>query len=192
NHFENRFVYIYSLLLQRRLLEERSNPVDDVVRSVAVSDDAIERVAYLLEIRRVLAHPVHCRGGVVDDGGDRVTHFMGDRRRELPDGCDPVRVRELHLCLMISTLAPAKVFFGLLARGQIEHKADALVLLFAECRAAKHNGHTSPVFADKLLLEGFGGSGRPELPDGARVRVAPLGWGPSRPARAARRKSGAA
>src|SRR5262245_56445758 len=110
-------------------------------------------MAYVLEIRHFLPCPVHRGAGVIDVSSDGLTDLMCDLRRDLPQGCCPVLVRELHLRLMISPLTAAKVLLGLLARGQIEHKADALVFPFAERRAAEHNGYTSPVFADKLLLE---------------------------------------
>ena len=118
----------------RRLFDESANPADDGACPVAVPDNAVERLPDLIQIRRVGAQPAQRRLGVGDRSGDRLVHFMGDRRRELPHRLDAVGVRQLHLCLTVAPLALASFGFRPLALGQIKHESDTLVSSLFECR----------------------------------------------------------
>ena len=62
-------------------------------------DNRLKRLSRFVQIRRLAPSQRKRRLGVGDRRGDRLVHFMGDRRRELPRRGDPVHVRRLHLRL---------------------------------------------------------------------------------------------
>ena len=153
DHLPDRFVDVQAILSGRRFFDVITNPADDVARSMAVLDDASERLPHLLQIRRSTIQKAQCRLGVDDGGGDGLFHFMGDRRRELSHGCDAVRMRQLHLHLAVAALALACFRFRPLALGQIEHERDALVSTSFEGRRPDQHRHAAAVFPQIFLLE---------------------------------------
>ena len=94
---EDRVLDRHAVLLRRRFLDQRTNPADDLARSIAVVHDTAKRPPGLLQIGPLYAQPAQSGIGVGDRGGDRLVHLMGDRGRELSHHCDAVRVRQLRL-----------------------------------------------------------------------------------------------
>ena len=174
NDLEDRVVDRHALPPCRRLLDEGTDPADDVARSLAVLQDTTERLPDLLEIRRLGAQPAQSRIGVGDRRRDRLVDLMGNRGRELPHGRDAIRVRQLHLHLAVAPLALACFCFRPLALGQIEHEGDTLVPAFFEGRRAEQHGHTAAVLPEVLLLERLQAPALLVLFHQPRVAVAPF------------------
>ena len=86
-------------------LDEGTDPADDVAGAIDVLDDPTERLPDLLDIRLLQAEPAQAGLGIGDRRGDRLADLMGDRGGELPHRRDAVRVRQLHLDLVVSPLA---------------------------------------------------------------------------------------
>ena len=99
NDLEDRFVDLQAILPWGRLLDEGTDPADDVAGSLAVLDDATERLPDLLQIRRLGAKPAQGGIGIGDCRRNWLADFMGNRGRQLPHRRDAIDVRELHLCL---------------------------------------------------------------------------------------------
>ena len=157
---------------------------DDIARSHAILDDGSERLAHLLQIRRLTIEPEQRRLSVAHRRGDGLFHFVGDRRRELSHGRDTVRVRQLHLHLAVSALALACVRFRPLAFGQIEHEGDGLPRFLADRGTADQHGHAAAVFAEVFLLTRLDGSGGHHVYHTLRGVVAPFRRRQVRPAHA--------
>ena len=117
NHLADHFVDRQRILPGRRLLDEGTDPADDLSGSIAVPDDASERLPRLLQIWRSTIQPAQRRLCVGDRCGEGLVDFMGDRGRELAHGGDAVRVRQLHLHLAQS-LSGALTLGDILAHDQ--------------------------------------------------------------------------
>src|SRR5262249_15973370 len=96
---KDHFVDIQAILSWGRLFNESTHPLDHVTRSLAVIDDAGERLTGLLQIRRSETQPAQCGMGVSDCRCERLVGLMGDRGRELPHRREAIDVRELCLRL---------------------------------------------------------------------------------------------
>lgn len=83
--------------------------------------------------------------GVGNRRCDRLIDFMGNGSRQLSHRRDAVRARQLHLCFVVTPLAPSEIFLCLLALSQIEHERNALFFAFAESRRDYQHGHAGPV-----------------------------------------------
>ena len=118
-----------------------------------------EGLPHLLQIRGLTPEPAQRRLSVADGRGDGLFHFVGDRGRELPHGCDAIGVRQLHLHVAISALGLACLRFRTLALAQIEHEGDGLLWFFADRGAADQHGHAAAVFAEVFLLAWLDRSG---------------------------------
>ena len=114
---KHRLVDLEVLLPRRRLLDKGPDTADDVVGSHAVADDRPERLPDLLQIWRLSIEPVQPSPSVVDNGGNRLGDFMGNRSRELPHCCDSIRVHELRLHLAVTPLAFVNFLLRPLALG---------------------------------------------------------------------------
>src|SRR5690349_24800265 len=79
---------------------------------------------------------------------------MGNRSRELPHCCNPIRVHELHLNLGISLLALPCCLFPFLAIGQIDHERCAILSTFIKGCGADQHWDAVPVLVEVLLLKG--------------------------------------
>src|SRR6516225_243954 len=156
---EDRFVDVHVFFMERCFFEKRAHPADDLADSIAVSKDTIERLPGLLQIWRFFAQPAQRGSGIVDRCCDRLVDFMGNRGRELPHRRDAIRMRQLHLCLVVAPLALAQAFLGTFAFGQIEHECEALVTFFLEHRGANKHRNAAAVFPKIFLLEGLNYAG---------------------------------
>src|SRR4029077_7839664 len=114
-----------------RLFYEITDASDHVAGSYAILSDVSERLPHLLQIRRLAAEPAQRRLSVGDGGSDGLFHFMGDRGRELPHSGNAVRVRQLHLHLLVAAFALACLRFRPLAIGNVsnEREGEALATL---------------------------------------------------------------
>src|SRR5215469_2657503 len=124
-HLANRFIDLQRLFPWRRFLDEITDATGDVARTIAVLDDATERLPYLLQIGRRAIQPTQRRLGVADGPGDGLVHFMDDRCRQLPQSGKAARMLQLHLHLAASPLALARFFFCPLALGDVSYQGKA-------------------------------------------------------------------
>src|SRR5713101_6949954 len=83
----------------RRLLEEPADPVDHVACSMGVPHDAIERLSYLVQVRRSMIQKVPSGLSVSDYRCNGLRHFRGDRGREPSYRGDAVDVCQIDLRL---------------------------------------------------------------------------------------------
>ena len=97
NDLANRFIDIEGILPRRRLLDESTDPADDVDGSIAFSDGMTERFPDLRQMRWLGVQPVQSRLGIVDPRRNRLHDFMGNRGRQLPHRRDAIDVREFRL-----------------------------------------------------------------------------------------------
>src|SRR4029077_21000385 len=122
----------------------------------AVRTNVSRRLPHLLQVRRLAAEPAQRRLSVGDSGRDGLFHFMGDRGRELPHGRNAVRVRQLHLHLLVAAFALAYLRFRPLAIGNVsnEREGEPLATLTELSYADLHGKH-GPVLSAVTTLEGY-------------------------------------
>ena len=80
-------------------LKEPADPVDHVTGSIGLPHDAIERLSYLVQVRRSTIQKVPSGLSVSDYRRNGLRHFRGDRGREPSYRCDAVDVRQIDLRL---------------------------------------------------------------------------------------------
>ena len=118
---------IHRLLARRRLPDQITDADEHVPRSTCILDNILEHLRSLVGVRRLGVQPPQRSLGVGHRCRDWLVDFVGDRGRELPHGCDTIRVCEFRLHLAIALLALADFFLRMLALGQIEHESYAFL-----------------------------------------------------------------
>src|SRR5215469_6329345 len=96
-HFVDRRIEIKAFLSWRRFLDLITHPSDDIVSSVGVPDNTIERYLGLIQIWRTHFQKTHPRPSVVASGRDRMQNFMGQRGSKLAHRAHAVHVGEIRL-----------------------------------------------------------------------------------------------
>src|ERR1700738_1388546 len=99
---------------------------------------------------------------------------MGDRGRQLAQGCYAYDMRQVRLRIAQSAL-------DMLALREIQHEGDAFISVPLEKRAGDQHRHAAAVFAIVLLLAGVDGSSGMQLCKGLVVDIAPFGRRQLRP-----------
>ena len=117
NHLVDCPIDLQAILPRRSFLDEGTNLVDHLGRSMAVLSNASERLPHLLQIRRSTIQPAQRCLRIGDRRGDRLVHFMGDRGGELPHRCNPMNMGELVLRVQARLFSPP-------ALGHVDRGAD--------------------------------------------------------------------
>src|SRR4030095_3822002 len=151
--FIDRLVDLELILARGRLLNQRADPADDVVDAMAKSGDARQCLPDLLDIGLMAIQKAQGGLRVGYRRRDWLVDFVGNRGRHLSEGRDAVRVCQLHLCLVIASLAVAQIRLRLLALAQIEHESDPFFPSLFEARGTDQHGHAAAVLAKIFLLE---------------------------------------
>ena len=108
------------------LVHERADALDHFARPIAVLDDRLQGAARFVQVGRVAVEPAQACGGVGDDGGERLVHFMGDRRGEFAQRRHARDMREVRLRFM-------QLRFGPPAGGNVRHGSDKFDLARRIC-----------------------------------------------------------
>jgi hypothetical protein len=74
--------------------------------SIAITDDAAQRLPDLAHVRRPGVKPPQGGVGIGDDRADRLIDFVGNRGREVPQGDDPVGVDKRQRVLLLGFEQP--------------------------------------------------------------------------------------
>src|ERR1700693_4047789 len=108
-------------------VRNRPHAPNHLPRPIAVIDNPFHRAARCVQVGNPAVEPAQTGLGVGDDAGARLGHFVGERSRQLAQGCYAHNMRQIRVRL-------AQCLLDVLALCQIEHKGDALVLAVAESR----------------------------------------------------------
>src|SRR4051794_15323906 len=167
-------IQLYRVPSSRCLPGERADALYDVTGSVAVPDDAVERLLRLLHVGCWGAEPTERGMGVGDSSGNRLAHLVRDRGGDLPHGGDPAGMRQCRLTLAVTPLVLARVGLGPPAFGEIEHKGEPFQPALVESGETHKYRDASAVLAEVFLLERQYGPSRVDLRRRVGIPVAPL------------------
>ena len=79
----------HAVLARRRLLHQIAYALHDGTRPRSIPDDALRRPPNFVQSRWVEAKPAERRLGVGEGRGDRLVHFISDRRGKFPQRRNP-------------------------------------------------------------------------------------------------------
>jgi hypothetical protein len=82
----NELVDFKPLRLRAGFLQGRTNPGDDVAGPLPIGDDIPHRPPHLPQAWGLACEPAQTGIAIVDDGGERLVHLMGNRGRQLSQG----------------------------------------------------------------------------------------------------------
>ena len=72
--------------LNRRLSRQLPNPRDDITGAVGILNDLRQRLTDFLKVRVAIRQQADAGIGIVDNGGERLVDFMGNRRGHFAHG----------------------------------------------------------------------------------------------------------
>src|SRR5215469_3156623 len=158
-----RLVDLEVLLARGLFLDQGTDPPHDVEDAMAEPGDTGQGLPDFLDVRFLAIQKAqgclrigHCRC-------DRLVDLVRNRSGHLSERRDAVRVRQLHLYLVIAPLAVAQTLLRLLALAQIEHESDTFLASLFEARGTNQHGQAAAVLAEIFLLERRQDSGPLEL-----------------------------
>jgi hypothetical protein len=97
----DRLVHVQRVAARRHLVNEAADACDDFAGSITVPNDTAQRLPDLAQVRRPAVKPPQGGVGIGDDRADRLIDFVGNRRREVPQGDDPVGVDKRQRVLLL-------------------------------------------------------------------------------------------